>query len=111
MLNPRLARDPHLIPVPTAMRQSGFSFGTENDALNPKSQLPNPQSPLLWGATADKRRRKRKTAESASRTAAQKKADRLNEAERQRKIRNYLQGQAVLKPRGLRLNANCMKSN
>jgi len=64
---------------------------------DPKSQLPNPQSPLLWGATAEKRRRKRKTAESASRTAAQKKADRLNEAERQRKIRNYLQGQAILK--------------
>ena len=112
MLNPRLARDPRLIPVPTAKPQSSFSFGTENDALKeqvPNSQSPNPQSPILWGATAaaaalgvynakaQERRKKRKEAESASRTAAQKKADRLNEAERQRKIRNYLQGQAILK--------------
>jgi hypothetical protein len=101
---------------PTATSQSnsgGFSFGTKDDSVetqstNPDSQLPNSQSPILWGATAaavvgaamadtlDKQR-KRKEAEAASRAAAQKKADRLNEAERQRKIRNYLQGQAILK--------------
>ncbi|MCF6278090.1 MAG: hypothetical protein L3J16_04985 [Anaerolineales bacterium] len=112
-------------PVPTEMailpaveptaaqksEKSGFRFGSNDDSLEeeiPNSQSPNPQSPILWGATAaaalgiyavtaEKRRKERRKAEAESLAAARNKAARLNEAERQRKINNYLQGQAILR--------------
>ena len=46
---------------------------------------------------ASERRKKRKEAEAASLAAAKKKAAKLNEVERQRKIRNYQEGQAIKK--------------
>jgi len=84
-----------------------ITFGSKAEEATPDTQLPssNPSN-VLWGATAAavigavmaqalEAQRKRKEAEAASYAAAKKEAASLNEAERQRKINNYLEGKAI----------------
>ena len=99
-MNPQPSPTPTNTPVPVA-----FSFGSDPEP-EPLAAAPVSGSNILWGAaaaaalgiysaTAEARRKEREEAEARSYAAAKKKAAQLNEAERQRKISNYLKGKAA----------------